>query len=71
MGIYTLHGNTKAGRDFIGESVSFELWQGSANDGIAIEGTNNAQDIADAAFDEGLTVIINGRKYIGNGKLAA
>lgn len=71
LGLYTLSGNTAKGRNFIRRSVSFQSWQGNPTDGITVEGNDLCQDITDGAFADGLTVFVNGREYIGKGKLAA
>jgi hypothetical protein len=38
--------------------------------GIAVDGSNMAQAITDGAFDAGLLVHVNGRRYIGAGCVA-
>jgi hypothetical protein len=69
-GVYTLWANTRDGLDFILENVGWEEWQGSPEHGIAVDGANMAQAITDGAFEAGLHVAVNGRKYIGNGCVA-
>lgn len=69
-GVYTLWANTQDGLDFILENVSWEDWQGSPEQGIAIDGSNMAQNITDGAFDAGLLVHVNGKRYIGAGCVA-
>jgi hypothetical protein len=71
MGFYTVWANTQSGQDFILENVSFEEWQGSIMNGISLDDTRMAHNICDAAFDNGLSVVINGKRYIGNGRVAA
>lgn len=70
-GVYTLWANTQTGLDFILENVGWEEWQGSPEQGIAVDGSSMAQAITDGAFEAGLQVQVNGRKYIGNGRCAA
>lgn len=69
MGLYQLLANTQAGLEFILANVAFDEWQGTIEDGITIEDTRNAQDITDGAFDAGISVAVNGRRYIGNGRV--
>lgn len=69
-GVYTLWANTRDGLDFILENVCWEEWQGSPEHGIAIDGGGMAQSITDGAFDAGLIVHVNGRRYIGAGCVA-
>jgi hypothetical protein len=64
-GLYTLHAKTAEGAQWINDHVPFEPWQGDIRKGVAIEGSYRAQEIADAAIADKLTVEVNGRVYQG------
>jgi hypothetical protein len=65
MGFYTI----------IVESTKGKRWskriQGFDGHAAYCDDTRMTEDIADGAFDAGLRVSVNGRRYVGNGKVAA
>ena len=65
-GFYNISGQTKRGKSWMSEKV-----QGGTPWGAApCDDTSMTQDIADGALQDGLTVRVNGRKYLGDGKSA-
>jgi hypothetical protein len=64
-GLYTLTGITAEGAEWIHSQVEWEPWQGNPYRGIAIEGTDRAQEIALAASRAGLRVEVNNKLYQG------
>ena len=63
MGFYSIRGASPEGIIFLAHRVCFESWQGSPEDGIAVDDGNYAQAIADGAVEHGLTVEVNGVRY--------
>lgn len=59
-GFYQLVVNTQDGQDWLLANVEWNEWQGSVEDGIAIDDTRYAMEIAEAALAEGLAVGVNG-----------
>jgi hypothetical protein len=63
-GFYQISAPTRKGQRFLKQV------QGAA-DGVAYcDDSRLTQDIADGAHRKGLIVFVNGRKYIGDGKVA-
>jgi len=61
-GFFSVCGKTDAGIAFLKGNVQFESWQGSAAQGIAIDNTDYAMEIAKGALDQGCRVLINGKE---------
>lgn len=66
-GVYTISGQSEAGIDWMEANVD----GAEGGDTVYSDQSGYTQDIVDGAFDEGLTVLINGNKYVGNGKCEA
>lgn len=63
-GFYSIRAKSEAAREWMINNVpDCDL------DGVAYcDVTQYTQDIADGAFADGLTVLINNREYLGNGR---
>lgn len=59
-GFYQFSANTQDGSEWLLANVEWDEWQGSVEDGIAIDDTRYAMEIAEAALAEGLAVGLNG-----------
>lgn len=59
-GFYQLVVNTQDGSEWLLANVEWDEWQGSVEDGIAIDDTRYAMEVAEAALAEGLAVGVNG-----------
>lgn len=66
-GFYTIRSLTQRGADWLREHVMGAFW---INDDTYAncDDSRMTDDIAQAAFDDSLTIAVNGFKYIGNGK---
>jgi len=62
-GLYMVSANTKRGRQWLSNTVSFESWQGNPADGITVDGTLYARSIAEGAKQRGFAVEVDGRRY--------
>jgi hypothetical protein len=74
MGFYSLHAHSDAGRDWMTRNVQGVIRMASSTfiDVYAYcDDSGMAQDIADGALDDGLTVEVNGREYIGANRCAS
>jgi hypothetical protein len=67
-GFYTIYAESDGAKEWVAEKVHFESWQGNPTDGISLDDTRMAKDIADGAFKDGLNVTVNGRKYLGDNR---
>jgi hypothetical protein len=70
-GIWFALADTEMGEEFLTDYLLFAPWQGNPHDGIAIDGSSMAQDIADGAIEMGLRVTVNGKRYMGSNRVAA
>lgn len=66
-GFYTIIANTDEGNDWMLENVPD---YNASNGGVCSDDTRMTQDITDGAFEDGLSVEVNGRKYLGNNRVA-
>lgn len=73
-GFYRIHGRTKKGGSWICDNVPLASeahrdmvgnWHAHSDD------TRLTSELANGAFEDGLRVRINGKRYIGDGKVAA
>lgn len=64
QGFYQITPNTKRAIEWM------KLVQGFDGHVTHSDDTRMTQDIADGAFDDGMRVRVNGRHYLGNGKVA-
>lgn len=73
-GFYRIHGRTKKGGSWIHDNVPLAsqahrdmegTWHAYSDD------TRLTSELADGALADGLRVRINGKRYVGNGKVAA
>lgn len=63
LGIYVVAGLSDQGARWLQENLLVESWQGTARDGIVVDGGQYAMAIADGAVGEGLRVEVNGVEY--------
>lgn len=66
LGFYSISGGTEEGRQWIAEQV-----QGGENGYTHSDDRRLAENVADGALNDGLTVNVNDHKYLGNGYAAA
>jgi len=68
QGFYMIQGNTKRGKKWLADNV-----QGvdSPWGGVPCDDMGYTADIADGAIEDGLTVRVNGKKYLGQNRVAA
>jgi hypothetical protein len=69
-GFYSLFATTKRGCSWMNKNVYFEPWQIQSPNGIVCDDTGMVQDIAEGAIAKGLLVLVNGRRYLGDNKVA-
>jgi hypothetical protein len=63
---FTIHAETDEGAAWLWDNTDIPAGQRTA----PCDDQNYAQDIADAAHDDGLAVSVNGRRYLGDNKVA-
>lgn len=62
---YAITGQSETGTEWINSNV-----QGAEDGSAYTDGRQFAKDIADGAIDDNLVVIVNGRQYLGNNRVA-